>query len=178
MAVTGWTMLPPVAGQGCSLTGVPSRPVAIVLALIAAGAVLFFWPRRPKNPEDAIRALVAECVADANKKDVSSIMDHVAEEFVGPQATRKQEVRTTLAYQLLRANDVAVILNPTLTVSLKSETQASLTGFFVFGRSQVKTAEELTQNAVAAVYKIDADLERRDGRWIFIGAQYQRVNGW
>jgi hypothetical protein len=157
---------------------VNARPVAIVLALLAAGAVLYFWPRAPKNPEDAIRALVAECVTDANKKDVSAIMDHVAERFIGPNTMGKNEVRQILAFQLLRNQEVAVILNPTLTVGLKSETAASMTGFFVFGRTRVQTAEELTQSAVAAVYKIDADLERVDGKWTFTGAQYQKVNGW
>jgi hypothetical protein len=157
---------------------VPSRPVAIVLALAAAAAVLFLWPRGPKNPEDQIRKLVAECVADANEKDVSSISDHVDERFVGPQSTGKQEVKQMLAYQLLRQQDVAVILNPTLSVTMKSATQASMTGYFVFGRTRVKTAEELNQGAVAAVYKIDADLESKEGKWWFTGAQYQKVTGW
>lgn len=156
----------------------PSRPVAIVLALIAAGAVLFFWPRGPKNPEDQIRKLVAECVADANNKDVSSITDRIDDRFVGPNTASKQEVRQILAYQLLRQQEVAVILNPTLSVTITSPTQASMTGYFVFGRTKVKTAEELTQGAVAAVYKIDADLENKDGKWWFTAAQYQKVNGW
>ena len=155
-----------------------SRPVAIFLALAAAAAVLFFWPRGPKNPEDQIRKLVAECVKYANEKDVSAIADNVAEDFVGAQASRKQEVKQILAFQLLRQQEVAVILNPTLSVTLKSDTTASIVGFFVFGRTKVLTAEELSQNAVAAVYKIEADLERREGKWWFTAAQYQKVNGW
>lgn len=156
-----------------------SRPVAMVLALVAAGAVLYLWPRGPKNPEDQIRKLVAECVEAANKKDISSIMDHVAEEFVGPQASRKQEVKQILAMQLLRNQEVAVILNPTLSVTLKSNDAGSMVGYFVFARTMVANADDLNkQTGVAAVYKIDADLERRDGKWIFTGAQYQRVNGW
>jgi hypothetical protein len=156
-----------------------NRPLTIVIALVAAGAVLYFWPKKAKTPEDEIRALIAQCVADANERAVSDIMEHVAEEFIGPQMARKQDVKQMLAYQLLRQQqDVAVILNPTLNVTVKSDTSAQVTGFFVFGRTKVKTAEELSQSAVAAVYKIESDLERRDGRWVFIGAQYQRVNGW
>lgn len=157
----------------------PSRPVALVLALAAAGAVLYLWPRGPKNPEDQVRALVAECVAAANDKDVSGIMDHAVEEFVGPQASRKQDVKQILAMQLLRNQEVAVILNPTLSVELKSPDAAAIVGYFVFGRTRVATADELNpQTGVAAVYKIDAEVERRDGKWMFTSAQYQRVNGW
>lgn len=155
-----------------------SRPIAIVLALAAAGAVLYLWPRAAKNPEDQIRALVAECVELANEKAVGDLMDHVAEEFVGPQGSRKQDVKQTLTFQLLRNQEVAVILNPTLNVELKGETTAAFTGYFVFARTKVQTAEELNPAGVAAVYKIDADLERKDGRWTIIGAQYQRVSGW
>ncbi len=155
-----------------------ARPIAIVVALAAAAAVLFFWPRGPKDPAGQVRKLVAQCVADANNKDPSSIMENVAEDFVGPNTRRKHEVKQILAMQLLRDQEVAVILNPTLEVSVKSDTQVSMVGFFVFGRSKVQTAEELTQSAVAAVYKIEADLEKRDGKWWFTGAQYSKVNGW
>ena len=150
----------------------------MIVALLAAGAVLFFWPRGPKDPEGQIKKLVAECVDDANKKDVSSIAEHLDERFIGPNGSGKEEVKRLLAFQLLRDQEVAVILNPTLTVSVKSPEQASLVGYFVFARSKVKTVDELSQAGVAAVYKIDADLEKKDGRWWLVGAQYQRVNGW
>jgi hypothetical protein len=155
-----------------------SRPVALIVALLAAGAVLFLWPRGPKDPESQIRKLVAECVDDANKKDVSGITDHMDERFIGPNGSGKLDVKQLLAYQLLRQQDVAVILNPTLTVTVASPEKASLVGYFVFARTMVKTAEELSPSGIGAVYKIDADLEKKDGRWWFIGAQYQRVNGW
>jgi hypothetical protein len=157
---------------------VSNRALALAVAVIAAGAVLYLWPRGPKDPEAQIRALVAECVDDANKKDVAAISERVDERFVGPQGMGKNEVKQLLAFQLLRQQEVAVILNPTLSVEVKSPESATMVGFFVFGRTKVKTAEELSQNAVAAVYKITASLERKDGRWWFTGAQYQAVNGW
>lgn len=157
----------------------PSRRtlLAAVGALAAFGLVLALWPRGETTPEDELRALVAECVEAANRKDPSGITVHLAEDFRGQQGARKQDVKQVLVVQLLRGDQVAV-LNPRLDVTVESPTRGAIDGTFVFARVPAKTAEELPQGSVAAIYRIEAKLERRDEGWTFVEASYRRVDAW
>jgi len=148
------------------------RTVGIALALLAGGAVLFFWPKKPATDEDQIRALFAQCVKAAEERKLAVISDAMAPEFKAMGAS-KDEVRQLLGFQLLRDKETVAVLNPSLDVTVDAP-KASLSSELVFARSKPASGVELAPQSVVAAYHLDAKLEKRDGLWLFVSAEYKQ----
>jgi hypothetical protein len=147
-----------------------SRLVAGVLALAAAGAVFYLWPRAPKDPEEQIRKLVADSVAGVEKHDLSPLSTALAPDFRGPQGASGQEVKQLIAGQVLRDSTTVAVFNPSLDVTFRNAGAADINGLFVFSRSK-----ELTADSATAVYRVSAAVEQRDGEWRFTSASYEQA---
>jgi hypothetical protein len=148
---------------------ISARSIAIVAALAAAVLVLVLWPKKPLSPEDEIRALVGRCVTAAEEKNVSGISDVMAPEFSGPSGASRDEVKSLIAYQVLRGNPGAVVFNPSLDVTAASPTSGTFSGKFVFARGKEPGAAQLS------AYQIEAKLEKRDGKWLVLSANYKQL---
>jgi hypothetical protein len=139
--------------------------LAALVALAVGAAVLLLWPKKAVSPEEEIRALVARCVAAAEKKDVSTIADALAEDFRSGAGTR-EEVKGYLLGVLMRNPAGVGVLNPTLEVTVQSPTTASMRGTFIFARAGA--GSEMSR------YDIEGTLEKRDGAWRFTSATWRQ----
>ena len=150
-----------------------TRALGVVLALLAGGAVLWLWPRNPGSPEEQIRALFARCVRAAEERKLEVISDSMVPEFKAHGAT-KDEVRQMLAYQLLRDRETVAVLNPSLDVSLEGDSAGKVVAELVFARTRDKPADQLAPESVVAAYHLEARVERREGKWLFVSAEYRQ----
>ena len=146
---------------------ISGRTLAIVVAVLAAVLTLVFWPKKAASAEDQIRALVARCVRSAEDKDLSVIADAMAPEFQGPRGASRDEVKGTIAFQVLRGGEATTVFNPSLSVTVLSPTSGEFTGKFVFARGK--------DGAAMSAYQIDAKVEKRDGKWLFVSATYREL---
>jgi hypothetical protein len=81
------------------------RALGAALAALAFVLVLWLWPRRPRDPEAQIRALVADILAGAERRDVGPLDEAMAEEFRGPEGATRQEVKQVIVFQVLRNSE-------------------------------------------------------------------------
>ncbi len=149
------------------------RVVGVLLAVLAASAVLYFWPRKPGSPEEQIRALFTRCVQAAEERKLDVIAESMAPEFKAHGAS-KDEVRQMLAYQLLRDRETVAVLNPSLDVTVESDTTGKVVAELVFARTKDKPADQLAPESVVAAYHLEARVERREGKWLFVSAEYRQ----
>jgi hypothetical protein len=134
----------------------------LVLALVVAGSVYLLWPKEKRSPEDEIRALVAKAISRAEKRDASGVTDALADSFRGG-GLGKQEVKQLLVGQFFRAQAI-VVLNPLLEVTVKSPTEGSFKGTFLFGRDGAVPD--------ATRYTIEAELVKGSDGWQLIAASW------
>ncbi len=143
-------------------------------AAAAAVLTLVFWPRGPQTPEAQVRALVARAVREAEDKQVGDVVEHLAENFRGKNGETRQDIKSLLAYQLLRGGVVGV-LNPTLDVTVIDDTHARFWGRFVFARDKIVSVDALDPRSQLGAYRIEAEVEKRDGAWVLTTASYERL---
>lgn len=135
-----------------------------VIAVAVALAVYFLWPQEKLSPEDEIRALVATVILRAEQRDAAGVSDALAEEFRGG-GLDKQGLKQLLFGQFFRAKAI-VVLNPLLEVTVKSPTQGSFKGTFLFGRDAATPD--------ASRYQIEAELVKRSEGWQLVTATWSR----
>ena len=151
---------------------VSGRALAIVAALVCAGLTLVLWPKKAMSAQDEIRAMVARCVRAAEEKDLSVIVDALVPEFKGPNGASREEVKGIIAYQVLRPGQATTVFNPSLDVTTTGASEGTISGKFVFVRGKVKTLEE---GPSMGTYQIDGNLQKRDGKWVFVSATYRQL---
>ena len=134
----------------------------LVLALVVGASVYFLWPKEKRSPEDEIRALVAKAISRAEKRDASGVTDVLAESFHGG-GLGKQELKQLVVGQFFRAQAI-VVLNPLLDVTVKSPTEGSFKGTFLFGRDGAVPD--------ATRYSIEADVVKGDDGWQLVTATW------
>ena len=124
--------------------------------------VWFFTFLKKLSPEDEIRALVAQVIKRAEKRDASGVTDVLSEHFRGGGLGR-QEVNQLLVGQFFRAQTI-VVLNPLLEVTTSSPTEGHFKGTFLFGRDGAMPD--------ASKYEIEADLVKGSDGWQLISASW------
>ncbi len=154
-----------------------SRVVGGGLALLAAGAVLFFWPRPEPGVQEAITRKVVELTRAAEQKDVGGVMEHVSEHFRSDGGGwGKKEVRGILTAQVLRGQWVRVFMT-NLEVQEVSPTQGDFQARFIFGRSEAETVRDLAASSVLNAYSIEGTFKKEaDGQWRVVRAKQRPIN--
>lgn len=142
----------------------PRQLAGPVIAVLVALAVYFAWPKEKLSPEDEIRALVANTIVRAEKRDVAGVAEVLAEEFSGG-GLRKRELKQLIAGQFLGARQI-VVLNPLLEVSVSSPTTGHFKGTFLFGRDGAVPD--------ASRYTIEADVQKTGDEWQLVTASWTR----
>ncbi|OJH39429.1 hypothetical protein [Cystobacter ferrugineus] len=150
--------------------------LGVVLALIAAGAVLAFWPQQEPGVKDAITRRVLQMSDAAERKDMADLMDGVAESFRSEQGWDKQQLKSVLLGQVLRGQWVRVFVKD-LHVTEVSPSQGDVQVKLIFGRSEADTLENLARDSVLSAYLIDARFDKQaDGVWRVVGAKHRSLS--
>ena len=150
--------------------------LGVVLALIAAGGVLALWPQKEPGTREAITRRVLQMGDAAERKDMSDLMDGVADSFRSGENWDKQQLKGVLLGQVLRGEWVRVFIKD-LHVTELSPTQGDVQVKLIFGRSQAETLENLARESVLSAYRIDARFEKQqDGEWRVVSAKHRGLS--
>ena len=136
----------------------------IVIAVLVALGVYFAWPKEKLTPEDEIRALVARMIQSAEKRDAAGVAEGLSETFAG-QGMGKREVKQLAIGQFFGARQI-VVLNPLLDVTVKSPTEGSFKGTFLFGRDGAEPS--------GSRYTIEAQVQKGGDGWQIVAASWTR----
>ncbi len=147
-----------------------------VVALLAAGAVLFLWPQKEPGVKDAITRKIVQMADAAERKDMGELMDGVSDTFESGQGWNKQQLKGVLLGQVLRGEWVRVFvkdLNVTEVDPHRGDVQVKI----IFGRSQAESFENLARESVLSAYLIEATFERQeDGEWRAVKASHRPLS--
>ncbi|WP_375766522.1 hypothetical protein NR798_33215 [Archangium gephyra] len=150
--------------------------LGVVVALLAAGAVLFFWPREEPGVKEAIKRKVVQMTDAAERKDMAELMDGVAENFQTGEGWDKQQVKGVLLGQVLRGNWVRIFVKD-LNVTEVNPRRGDVQMKIIFGRSQTDQLETLAQESVMSAYLIEGTFEKQDdGEWRIVQAKHRSLS--
>jgi hypothetical protein len=153
-----------------------SRVVALLLALVAGGLVLAFWPRASPAVPEAIERQVVEMTRAAEHRELGTLMEAVSEHFRSEEGWDKQEVKGVVAAHILRGQWVRVFTTG-LTITEVSSTRGDFQAKFIFGRSPADKVEELVRQSVLSAYLIEGTFEREeDGVWRVVRARHRPLS--
>lgn len=157
------------------MTVTRSRVVGLVLALLAGGLVLVFWPRSEPPVQEAITRKIIEMTRAAEQKDVSGVMEGVSDRFKSGQGWGKDQVKGVLVAQVLRGQWLR-IFHTDLEVTEVSPTQGDFSVRFIFARSEAQQLEQLGQDAVLNAWQVEGTFEKeQDGQWRVVVARNRRL---
>ena len=95
-----------------------SHLLAVVLAVVVAGATYILTHRPPPEPAELVRRKVVQMAAAAEKKDVAFIMDQVSTRFRSEEGWSRDELKAYLVGQLLRGEWIRVFTTDIQTSTL------------------------------------------------------------
>lgn len=151
------------------------RTLAIIAAVVAGLMTLWLWPKPKLSAEGEIRGMIARCVRAAEDKELSVIVDSMADDFRGPSSASREDVKGLIAFQVLRNKESVAVFNPTLSVTVTAPDSGEVSGKFVFARAKAKSFDELPQGAVVSAYEIGGTVRLRDDKWQFVTATYKQL---
>ena len=147
-----------------------------VVALLAAGAVLVFWPRQEPGVKEAITQRILVMADAAERKDMGALMDGVAESFESGEGWNKQQLKSVLLGQVLRGNWVRVFVKD-IQVTEVNPSLGDVEVKIIFGRSQADTLETLARDSVLHAWLIQASFEKQDdGEWRAVRAKQRGLD--
>nr|WP_153868396.1 MULTISPECIES: hypothetical protein [Myxococcaceae] len=151
------------------------RVLGVVLALAAAGLVLALWPSKEPGVPEAIERRVRELAHAAEEHDLGELNDGVSERFHSREGWGKDEVRRVFAAQVLRAEWLRVFVAD-LHAEEASPTRGTFRAKLLFARSEAKSLEGLSRDAVTSAYLIEGTFEReQDGTWRVVEARHRAL---
>ncbi|QRK04661.1 hypothetical protein JQX13_30990 [Archangium violaceum] len=150
--------------------------LGLVLGLLAAGAVLAFWPQEEPGVKEAITRKVVRMTDAAERKDMAELMDGVSDNFQTDNGWNKQQVRGVLLGQVLRGNWVRIFVRD-LQVTEVNPSRGDVQVKIIFGRSQSEELETLAQESVLSAYLIEGTFEKQsDGEWRVVQASHRPLS--
>ncbi|ATB27358.1 hypothetical protein [Melittangium boletus] len=150
--------------------------VGVVLALVAAGAVLAFWPREEPGVKEAITQKIVQMTDAAERKDMAALMDGVSDSFESGEGWNKQQLKSVLLGQVLRGNWVRVFVKD-LQVTEVNPSRGDVQVKIIFGRSQADTLETLARDSVLSAYLIEGSFQKEDdGEWRAVQARHRSMS--
>jgi hypothetical protein len=153
-----------------------AQVLGLVLALVAAGLVLWLWPQEEPDVRTAITRRVVKLTADAERKDLAELMDGVSERFRSAEGWGKQELKGVLLGQVLRGQWVRIFTTG-LDITPVSQTRGDFQIKLIFGRSEADALEKLARDSVLSAYLIQGTFEREeDGEWRVVQASHRPLN--
>ena len=150
--------------------------LGLVLALLAAGAVLAFWPQEEPGVKEAITRKVVKMTDAAERKDMAELMEGFSDGFRSGEGWDKQQLKGVLLGQVLRGEWVRVFVRD-LQVTEVSPTRGDVQVKLIFGRSQSDQLENLARESVLNAYLIEGSFEKQqDGEWRMVQAKHRALS--
>lgn len=152
------------------------RVLGLVLALLAAGAVLAFWPQPEPGVTEAITRQVVRMTAAAERKDLAELMEGVSEGFRSGEGWDKRQVKGVLLGQVLRGTWVRIFVRD-LQITERSPTEGDFQLKIIFGRSEADELEDLARESLLSAYSIQGTFQREeDGEWRVVRAKHRSLS--
>jgi len=143
-------------------------------ALVLAGLVYALMGEED-DAAARIRKVIDATTAAAEAKELGGIMEGVSEDFVGPYAMKKDELRRFVFAQLHRSEWRRIfVLKP--KIELLDEARAHVSVAAVLARGDVSTAAEALAGTKADAFQFEIDFRDEGGDWRVIGIEYRRAN--
>ncbi|HEX8824941.1 MAG TPA: hypothetical protein VF794_33805 [Archangium sp.] len=150
--------------------------LGLALALLAAGAVLAFWPREEPGVKEAITRKVIQMTESAERKDMAELMEGVSDNFQTGEGWNKQQVKGVLLGQVLRGSWVRIFVKD-LNVTEVNPSRGDVQMKIIFGRSEAEQLETLAQDSVLSAYMIEGTFEKQDdGEWRIVQARHRSLS--
>lgn len=128
-------------------------------------AFLLFAGCRGEPPEEALRGTIAAMVEAGEARDAAGVAGHLAEDFAGPGAMDRDQMRRTLALAWLRDREVGVVLGPIDVELMGNRARAAFTAATRGGAGWLPDR--------ARVYRVTTGWRLDDGEWKLISAEWE-----
>jgi hypothetical protein len=135
-------------------------------ALLAAFVAIVSAACSTPEPEEKLRATIAQMEVDGEARDVSDVMDVVAEDFGGPGGMDRKQLQGMLTVITLRNQQIGVTIGP-IDIEMMGE---RATAKFTLGASG-GSGSLLPDRA--QVYDITTGWKMVDGEWKLISANWK-----
>ncbi len=151
------------------------RILGLGLALLAAGAVLAFWPQPEPGVTEAITRQVVRMTAAAERKDMAELMEGVSESFRSGEGWDKRQVKGVLLGQVLRGTWVRIFVRD-LQITERSPSEGDFQLKIIFGRSEAGELEDLARDSMLSAYSILGTFQKEeDGEWRVVRAKHRSL---
>ena len=152
-----------------------SRRNLIILAVLVVAAVLVGrrLARKPPTDEERIEALFSKAALAAEEKRVADVVEPLSERFAG-QGLDKRGVRRFVTGMVLRGDWVSVSLGGVRT-TVQGDTATSVVDVVTARSGKGKALADLLPNEAGA-HRITAFLEREDGEWRVVRAEWEQIS--
>lgn len=150
------------------------RTPARLLLGLALSVLLVATACKKTSDEDLIKATVRRALAAANEKDAGGVVEDADESFVGPRKMKLADTRRYLMGFFFRKGWVKAI-ERNLVVEVKNDTfaKAKLEVAVAEGNDVQEVQDLVPTNAT--MLEIEMGLEKIDGDWKFVKADYRRI---
>ena len=131
--------------------------------LLAALALAAGCSQTP--PEQALRETIAAMEAAAEARDSDALVEHLAEDFGGPEGMDRDRFRRYLALVWLRNREVGVVLGPLEVELIGERARVNFT-------AATRGGEGLLPDS-ARIYQVETGWRLEDGEWKLISADWR-----
>lgn len=118
------------------------------------------------SPQERLKATIAQMQASGEAHEVSKVMDHVAEDFVGPGGMDRKQLHGFLTVASLRNTQLGVTIGP-VDVELVGERATAKFTLGATGGSGGLLPDR------AQVYEMTTGWKLVDGEWMLISADWK-----
>ena len=122
------------------------------------------------DDQTVIKNHLRAAVEAAQDKRPNGVLEHVADDFRGPNGMSKADAKRVLVGRLLRGGWMKVF-ERSLDVSVEDETAAAALHVVIAKGEKVERFEDLMPTDGSAG-RFDIKLEKRDGSWWIVAANY------
>ena len=125
------------------------------------------------DDEKLVKRVIRDAVEAANEKRAAGVVEDAADHFVGPRKADVRESRRLLMGFFLRKGWLKVF-EKKLEVTVAGTTAQAKLEVAVAEGEEVKTLQDLLPTN-ATMLEFDLDLEKIDGDWKFVKADYRHI---
>jgi len=149
-----------------------SRAAALGLLLVAGVSAVAAWRllRKAPSDEDQVRQVFLDAARAAEEKRVGDAVERVSERFQGEGLDRRG-LKQLVAFHAMRGDWNAVVLLGTRWRIEGAGAEAVVDVALLRGGRGPALADRMP--AAGSAYRIEAALEREDGRWMVTSARWR-----
>lgn len=146
----------------------PSTPFAFRQWLARAVCVAVLLACAQRAPETALRQTISDLRDAIEARDASTIEEHLAEDFIGPDGLDREAAKRLAIGVFLRNRDIVATFGP-LDLQLRGTGHATVRFTAAVAGGTGGLLPESGQ-----VHDVQTGWRFEDGRWLLTSAQWQR----